>query len=600
MGKCPDCGAWDSLEKFIEPRDDGADRHGGAGLGLGLDLGLGPGAERGPGADGAGSAGEGEGIVDRTVAGAGPSAAGAPAASPVARPLREIALDDVPRIPTGIREFDRVLGGGLVPGSVVLLGGDPGIGKSTLLLQALAGLAASDPRRRILYVSSEESARQVRLRAERLLNVDGPGIGGTRFGGSQVSDTQFSDTQLSDTGPRGSQPRDVESVAPVAPGESLATPAPLDADGASRLFVLAETNLARIGEQARRIRPVACAIDSIQMVYRGDLEAAPGSVAQLRRCCTDLVYLAKRSGMAVIVVGHVTKDGQLAGPKLLEHLVDVVLSFEGDRHHAHRVVRPVKNRFGSTQEIGLFEMTESGLREVAEGALRPDPGVPPAPGTAVCPTMLGSRCLLAEVQALTATGILGAARRKASGVDANRLALIIAILEKHGGLRLADQDVFVSVAGGVRVVEPAGDLAVALAIAGVHYGRRLAASTAVVGEVDLTGRVRPVPSLDQRIREAVRRGFRHVLAPPDAAAPREAGAPRDRPVPGDDAVVPVRTVGEALAWLAEPTARSASPGAARHTSRGGSPIGYQTDRDRPERSTKRDDGNVADRPRGSD
>lgn len=467
LGKCPDCGTWDALEKFVE-RPDAHAGMGGAGAGFGDDRHGGPVIE--PGSDGS----HGEATDFAAQAGR-------------AQAIPDIPLDDVPRVATTIAEFDRVLGGGLVPGSVVLLGGDPGIGKSTLLLQALAGLAERSPAQRILYVSSEESARQVRLRWARL-------VGG------------------------GGEP---------------------EHSGSERMLVLAETNLARIVEQVRTLRPAVCAIDSIQMVYRGDLEAAPGSVAQLRRCCTDLVYLAKRSGMAVIVVGHVTKDGQLAGPKLLEHLVDVVLSFEGDRHHAYRVVRPVKNRFGSTQEIGLFEMTEGGLREVAEGSVRPDPDRPPPPGTAICPTMLGSRCLLAEIQALTATGILGATRRKASGIDANRLALLIAVLERHGGLRLADQDIFVSAAGGLRVVEPAADLALCLAIAGVHYGRRLSPGTAVIGEVDLTGRVRPVPQFDQRVREATRRGFRTVLVSPEHV---------EGPA-SDSHVTVVRTLAEALEQL---------------------------------------------------
>ena len=472
LGKCPDCGTWDALEKFVE-RDDA---HAGIGAtaGFGDDRGAPPGSDTHEAHDGE------------------PAPIDAHAGR--AQALPDIVVDDVPRIGTTIAEFDRVLGGGLVPGSVVLLGGDPGIGKSTLLLQALAGLAGRNPGNRILYVSSEESARQVRLRWSRLIGGD---------------------------------------------------PAPDSA--ASRLLVLAETNLARIAEQVRTLRPLVCAVDSIQMVYRGDLEAAPGSVAQLRRCCTDLVYLAKRSGMAVIVVGHVTKDGQIAGPKLLEHLVDVVLSFEGDRHHAYRVVRPVKNRFGSTQEIGLFEMTEGGLREVAEGSVRADPDRPSPAGTAVCPTMLGSRCLLAELQALTATGILGATRRKASGIDSNRLALLIAVLERHGGLRLADQDVFVSVAGGLRVVEPAADLALCLSIAGVHYGRRLAPGTAVVGEVDLTGRVRPVPHVEQRVREAVRRGFRTVLVPPEHGETLGAGS----------GAVVVGTLVEALEHLGGGSVRTA-------------------------------------------
>jgi DNA repair protein RadA/Sms len=424
-----------------------------------------------------------------------------------AQPLADVPLDDLPRMPTGLGEFDRVLGGGLVPGSVVLLGGDPGIGKSTLLLQALALLggersAPEAPRsvsgRPILYVSSEESARQVRLRAERLVGI------------------------------HSEQPPDC-AASPARGG----------------LYILAETNLARIGEQIRRLRPAICAIDSIQMIHRPDVDAAAGSVSQVRRCCADLVYLAKRSGMPILVVGHVTKDGQLAGPKLLEHLVDVVLSFEGDRHHGHRIVRATKNRFGSTHEIGLFEMTGAGLRELTEGLAGPDPLRAPAVGTAVCPALLGSRCLLAEVEALTATGVLGNAKRKSSGLDASRLAMLIAVLEKHGGLRLADQDVFAAAAGGLRVTEPAADLALSLAIAGAHYRRALPPASVAIGEVGLPGRLRSVPQMHVRVREALRRGFRCIILPKVSL---EEGMPPHPP----GALVPVESVAEALAVLITP------------------------------------------------
>jgi len=327
---------------------------------------------------------------------------------------------------------------------------------------------------RTLYVTSEESSAQVKGRAARL------GVGGGR------------------SAARGDE----------AGGGS--------ASGArDDLFVLADTNLARIVEQARKVRPSVCVIDSIQMVYKPDLDASPGAVAQLRRCCTELVYLAKATGTAVILVGHVTKEGALAGPRLLEHLVDAVLSFEGDRHHAHRVVRAVKNRFGTTQEIGIFEMTACGLREAPEGAgvAAGEAGDAPTPGSVVCPVMTGSRCVLVELQALTATGFPGAAKRKASGVDSNRLAMLIAVLEQHGGLRLADRDVFTSAVGGLRVAEPGADLALALAIAGAHYRRALPARTLAVGEVGLGGEVRSVSQIESRLREGARLGYKRAIAP---------------------------------------------------------------------------------------
>src|SRR5690606_19103480 len=337
---------------------------------------------------------------------------------------------DLERIPTHIGELDRVLGGGLVPGSAVLIGGDPGIGKSTLLLQMAGrigrghGTAHPAEPARVLYVSSEESAQQVRMRAARL--------------GVAASDD---------------------------------------------LYILADTNLARIVEQARKVRPAVMVIDSVQMIYKGDLDAAPGSISQLRRCCADLVYLAKVSGIAIILVGHVTKEGTLAGPRLLEHLVDTVVYFEGDRYHAHRVVRAIKNRYGTTLEIGLFEMTGEGLLEAPQGASAAalEGMDEPRPGSVACPVMTGTRCVLVEIQALTATGFLGSAKRKSSGLDANRLAMIIAVLEQHAEIRLADRDVFASSVGGLRIVEPAADLPLALAIAGAQFRRALPPRTAAVG-----------------------------------------------------------------------------------------------------------------------
>ncbi|MFG0305700.1 MAG: DNA repair protein RadA [Phycisphaerales bacterium JB040] len=445
MGKCPDCGAWDSLEESTVDASATRDRQ--------------------------------KGLAEGWLGGEGPSAA--PAGAVPIGEVRSGAGGGIARLPSGIGELDRVLGGtegnrGLVPGSAVLFGGEPGIGKSTLLLQAAGAWAervspgaGEDWTGRVLYVSSEESAEQVRLRAGRL------GVG------------------------------------------------ELD-----RLFVLADTNLARIVEQVRRVKPDVLILDSIQMVYKGDLDASPGSVTQLRRCSSELVYLAKASGTAVILVGHVTKDGQLAGPRLLEHLVDTVLYFEGDRHHAGRIVRAIKNRFGTTLELGLFEMTGRGLEERTEGA-----GVTATedsrPGAVVCPAMHGNRCVLAELQALTATGFLGSAKRKASGVDTSRLAMLIAVLEQHAELRLADRDIFVSSVGGIRVVEPASDLALALAIAGAHFRRALEPGVCAIGEIGLGGELRPVTQLEPRIREAGRLGYRRAIVPVGQAG--KAGAGHDRP-----------------------------------------------------------------------
>ncbi|MFA6044244.1 MAG: DNA repair protein RadA [Phycisphaerales bacterium] len=427
QGKCPDCGTWDALEESSFDPALEKDTH----KGLAASFATGD---------------DGELVT-----------------SAAAVSLNELSAnpESLRRLPSGIGELDRVLGGaegsrGLVPGSVVLIGGEPGIGKSTLMLQAAGAYAARG--HRVLYVTSEESASQVGSRAQRL----GAGTG----------------------------------------------------KAAEQLFVLADTNLARIVEQARKIGPQLLVVDSIQMVYKPDVPASPGSVTQLRRCCADLVTIAKTSGIGVVLVGHVTKDGQLAGPRLLEHLVDAVLSFEGDRHHAHRIVRAVKNRFGTTLELGLFEMTGSGLRESPDGAGLPAAQVTPRPGSTVCPVLSGTRCMLVEVQALTATGFLGAAKRKASGLDPNRLAMLIAVLEQHAQLRLADRDIFASSVGGVRVVEPAADLALLLAIAGAHLRRGLPARTAVVGEVGLGGEIRPVPAIEQRVREASRLGYQNLLVPP--------------------------------------------------------------------------------------
>jgi DNA repair protein RadA/Sms len=371
--------------------------------------------------------------------------------------LADIALERADRVRTGIGELDRVLGGGVVPGSLVLIGGEPGVGKSTILIQTAQALARAMPP--VLYVSAEESAAQVKMRAERL------GI---------------------------------------------------EADG---LLLWTETDLAAVQAELDRLKPRVLIVDSIQTVFLPDLESAPGSVAQVRECGARLMALAKSAGMATFLVGHVTKEGALAGPRVLEHLVDTVLYFEGERHHAYRVLRAVKNRFGSTNEIGVFQMTERGLTEVVNPsgfflAERPKD----APGSVIVASLEGSRPVLVELQALVAPASFGTPRRTVLGADYNRVCLLLAVLEKRAGVPLASQDVFVNVAGGGRVVEPAADLAVVVAAASSYMDRPVRGDLIVVGEVGLTGEVRAVTGLAARLREAAQLGFTHAVVPRGNAA----------------------------------------------------------------------------------
>jgi DNA repair protein RadA/Sms len=393
-------------------------------------------------------------IVEERVA---PPSASATTSRPtsVAMPIAEVEGAGWEPRPTGIGELDRVLGGGLVAGSVTLLGGEPGIGKSTLLLQALSSLAGSGAR--CLLACGEESAQQVRLRASRLGALE------------------------------------------------------------PRLFLVAETELPAILAHASTVVPDVLVVDSIQTVHDPELASAPGSVAQVRECAHRLVRAAKDSGMATVLVGHVTKDGNLAGPRVLEHVVDTVLSFEGERHHALRLLRAVKHRFGPTSELGLFEMTDAGLEGV------PDPGrlflsdrQASAAGSVVVPTLEGHRPLLVELQALVARSPLNMPRRSAQGLDAGRMAMVSAVLEERVGVTLVAADVYALAVGGVRVIEPGADLALALALTSSVTGTPLPADLVVCGELGLCGELRQVGQMGRRLAEAARLGFRRAVVPASA------------------------------------------------------------------------------------
>ena len=407
---------------------------------------------------------------------AGPRPAAPIAAGGGAVRVADVEMTEWRTRSTGVGELDRVLGGGLVPGSVTLVGGEPGIGKSTLLLQAAAAMAAAGAR--CLLVSAEESKQQVRLRAERMQALD--------------------------------------------PG----------------LWLVAETSLPAVLAAVDEVKPDVMVVDSIQTVFDPELGSTPGSVTQVRECASQLVALAKQRGLATVLVGHVTKEGALAGPRVLEHVVDTVLSFEGERHHALRLLRAVKHRFGATGELGLFEMAGAGLVGV------PDPGAlfladrqAGVPGSVVVPAMEGQRPLVVEVQALVTKSELTIPRRSSQGLDGGRVALVVAVLAERAGISFANKDVYASAVGGVRVTEPAGDLAVALALASAVTGRALPADLVACGEVGLAGELRQVGSAGRRLAEAARLGFRRAMVP--SSAPAAEGLE----------VVRAATLGEALEVL---------------------------------------------------
>lgn len=373
--------------------------------------------------------------------------------SNIAKPnlISEIVYSEEERVNTYIKEFDRVLGGGIVPGSLILVGGDPGIGKSTLMLQACGNLCSKQV---VLYVSGEESEKQIKLRADRL------GIS------------------------KGS------------------------------LYILAENNILQIEEAIKNLSPTVIVIDSIQTIYCPNITSGPGSVSQIREATVRLLKISKATGIAVFIVGHVTKEGSIAGPRLLEHMVDTVLYFEGDRYRSYRLLRAVKNRFGSTNEIGIFEMSSKGLVEVESPSkyLLSSKDKDSAGSAVVC-ILEGTRPLLVEVQALVASSGFNMPRRQTSGIDYNRVALLIAVLEKKLGYVLSNEDIFINVVGGIKIEEPSADLAVAVAIASSFKNRPVKENTAIIGEVGLAGEVRSVSQLERRVHEAAKLGFLRVIVP---------------------------------------------------------------------------------------
>ena len=402
-GRCPDCGQWNALKEEVRHGTDAHEKR---------------------------QIGEQESAI----------------------PIKDVAVTNEIRLTTGLNEFDRVLGGGVVSGSIILVGGDPGIGKTTLLLQALRGLERRHPP--VLYVSGEESAQQIKMRGERL------GI-------------------LS-----------------------------------SSLYVLAETSLEALLKAATALQTNALVVDSIQTVYTDRVPSAPGTVSQLQEVACELMWYAKRTGTTVFVIGHVTKEGMIAGPKLLEHIVDTVLYFEGDEHHAYRILRAVKNRFGASNEIGVFEMADTGLHEVANPSELFLSGRPAcSTGSVVVSSLEGSRPILVELQALVTPTCYAMPKRMANGMELNRVALLLAVMEKRLGLHLSGQDVCLNVVSGLRVDEPAIDVGIVAALVSSFRDQALDGRTCCIGEVGLGGEIRPVSQVELRVREAVKLGFRRCLLP---------------------------------------------------------------------------------------
>ncbi|MGK7922293.1 MAG: DNA repair protein RadA [Trichodesmium sp.] len=458
LGRCPGCNTWNSLTEEIEQTNTNPLQR----LGL-TNIGIGDQPSEGD------------------------DASGQPRASFL---LSQISDQTLSRMPSGFEELDRVLGGGIVPGSLVLIGGEPGIGKSTLLLQ-VANLLSD--KCRVLYVSAEESGQQVKLRSQRLI----VNLNQTE---DNISDIEVDKTSVSEVDTENYQKSEITNDSPI--------------DSQANLYLLPETDLEVILRELESLKPYLAVIDSIQTIYFASLTSAPGSVAQVRECTSALMQVAKRENITLLIVGHVTKDGALAGPRVLEHLVDTVLYFEGDRFASHRLLRSMKNRFGATHEIGVFEMVANGLKEVLNPSeLFLGSRDEFASGTSTIVSMEGTRPIVVEIQALVSPASHGSPRRSTTGIDSSRLQQILAVLEKKVGIPLSKLDTYVATVGGLSVEEPAADLGVAIAVVASFRDRVVDPRTVLLGEVGLGGQVRPVSQLELRLREAAKLGFKRAIIP---------------------------------------------------------------------------------------
>ncbi|HEY9735595.1 MAG TPA: DNA repair protein RadA [Trichocoleus sp.] len=466
FGKCAVCGSWNSLvEQIVAPPAASPARPGG-----------------------------------RTAAKKAGTVSGKEGEARLALTLNQIADHPQARLPSGYRELDRVLGGGIVPGSLVLVGGDPGIGKSTLLLQVASQMAQA---RRVLYVCAEESGQQVKLRWQRLAPC--PQKDADPEDAAQASSKKPARRTAKDASRNGSSPGSQPDLAEAEPGSSV-----LD----SQLYLLPEIDLETILMELESLQPAIAVIDSIQALYYAALTSAPGSVSQVRECTSALMQLAKRANITMFIVGHVTKEGAIAGPKVLEHLVDTVLYFEGDRFASHRLLRSVKNRFGATHELGVFEMVDRGLEEIRNPSeLFLGNREERVPGIATIVACEGTRPLVVELQSLVSPTSYSSPRRSATGIEFNRLLQILAVLEKRVGIPLSKLDAYVASSGGLTVAEPAADLGMAIAVAASFRDRIVDPELVMIGEVGLGGQVRPISQLELRLKEAAKLGFKRAIVP---------------------------------------------------------------------------------------